>query len=77
MITDVYDESGILLSHTDTDPNGNEAAIRSQANAALATNRAYAASTPTAAQTTAQVKALSRQINGIIRLLLNQLDATD
>lgn len=55
----------------------NRALIRTQALTALAANRAYIASTPTAAQATAQTKALSRQVNGIIRLLLNELDATD
>lgn len=60
-----------------TPEQDNEQTIRQQAASALASNRAYVASTPTAAQTTAQVKALSRQVNGLIRLLLNQLDATD
>lgn len=56
----------------------NEQTIRDAARNALATNRAYAQrANPTAAQTTAQVKALSQQQNGIIRLLLGALDATD
>lgn len=56
----------------------NERNIRDAARQALATNRTYAQrATPTAAQTTAQVKALSQQQNGIIRLLLNLLDGTD
>lgn len=55
----------------------NDETIRAQASGALATNRTYVASTPTAAQTTAQVKALSRQNNGLIRLLLGLLDGTD
>jgi len=56
----------------------NEQQIRQAAANALATNRTYIARpTPTTAQTTAQVKDLSRQNNGIIRLLLAQLDGTD
>lgn len=55
----------------------NRLSIEDLALKALATNKAYINSTPTAAQTTAEVKALARQVNGIIRLLLNKLDATD
>lgn len=56
----------------------NEGQIRAQAANALATNRDFIAlSPPTNAQVVAQVKALSRQNNGIIRLLLGALDATD
>ena len=52
--------------------------IRQQAQAALTMNRTYIAlATPTAAQTMAEVQALARQINGIIRLLLNELNGTD
>ena len=56
----------------------NRRTIENQARAALDANRAYVAlAAPTAAQTTAQVKALSRQVNGAIRLLVNALDGTD
>lgn len=56
----------------------NEMTIRAQALAAMADNRAHLARTsPTTAQNTAQIKALSRQNNGIIRLLLGQLDGTE
>lgn len=56
----------------------NRDAIEQRATDALAANRIYIARTnPTAAQTTAQVGALSQQINGVIRLLLNRLDGTD
>lgn len=56
----------------------NSAALRQQAAAALAGNRTYVAlASPTAAQTTAQVKALCRQVNGVIRLVLDQFDGTD
>lgn len=58
-------------------PTANLMAIQQQAEAALAANRAYVTGTPTAAQTTAQVKALSRQVNGLIRLFLSRLDGTD
>lgn len=57
---------------------GNRATIEQQAASALAGNKAFAAlSAPTQAQTLAQVKALSLQNNGIIRLRLGKLDATD
>lgn len=56
----------------------NRATIQQQATTALGTNRTFLAiASPTNAQTLAQVKALTRQNQGIIRLLLNQLDATN
>jgi hypothetical protein len=56
----------------------NGATIRQQAETALDTNRTYLAITaPTNAQIAAQVKALARQNNGVIRLVLQKLDATD
>lgn len=56
----------------------NEVAIRDAAKTALVNNRAYVAiSAPTAAQTAAQVKALTRQMNGVIRLVLNLFDGND
>ena len=52
--------------------------IRAQATAALTGNRDFLdLSAPTNAQTLAQVKALTRQSTGVIRLLLGVLDATD
>lgn len=65
--------------HITVDPDTARAAtIRHAAVQAIDTNRAYTAlPSPTAAQTTTQVKALSRQQNGLIRLLLGALDATD
>jgi hypothetical protein len=73
-----FDTDGNLIIAADTDPDGNEATIRQQAAQALATNRTFLAlASPTQAQTLAEVKALARQNNGIIRLLLNQFDGTD
>lgn len=61
-----------------TPEQDNSDTLRQQAATALATNRTYVGLTsPSAAQTTAQVKALSRQNNGLIRLLLGLLDGTD
>jgi len=77
-LIETYDTNGNLLHSEDTDPNGNEATIRAQAEQALTANRLFIADTTvTTAEAVAQTKALSRQVNGLIRLLLNQLDRTD
>ncbi len=56
----------------------NRTTIQAQAAQALLDNRTFVALTaPTTAQTVAHVKALARQNNSIIRLLLNQLEGTD
>lgn len=57
----------------------NEAAIHADAKQALAANRTYlqTANTATAAEVRAQVAALTRQMNGLIRLAIRQLDGTD
>ena len=61
----------------DVTTEANRATIQAQAAIALDTNRTFVAlASPSNAQVVAQVKALARQNNGIIRLLLNQLDAT-
>jgi hypothetical protein len=57
--------------------NVNRKAIEQAVEEALVTNKAFAASNPSAGQTTAHVKAMARQQNAIIRLLLGELDATD
>jgi hypothetical protein len=52
----------------------NEQTLRTKAQTALADNAAFLAiATPTAAQNAAQAKALTRQMNAVIRILLNQL----
>lgn len=56
----------------------NAATIRQQASAALTTNKTFLAiASPTTAQTLAQVKALTRQNQALIRLALQLLDGTD
>lgn len=73
--------SDVLASYpaeADAAETVNQRTIRTAAANALATNRTYiGTASPTAAVTTAQVKALSRQMNGLIRLTLGQLDGTD
>lgn len=56
----------------------NRSTIHTQAGAALATNTAYiGVASPTNAQNAAQIKALTRQVNKLIRLAINKLDGTD
>ncbi len=53
----------------------NERSIRDKAKQALAINTTFLAlATPTNAQNAAQLKALTRQVNALIRLTLNSLD---
>lgn len=55
----------------------NESTIKTQAAAALTANATYLAlASPTTAQNAAQVKALTRQVNGLIRLATRRLEAT-
>lgn len=52
--------------------------LRAQAQAALQANRDFlAVGAPTNAQTVAQVKALTRQMNRVIRLVIGDLSGTD
>jgi len=61
-----------------TTSDNNRASIADAALNALAINKTYIERvSPTAAQTTTEVKMLAQQMNGVIRLLLNKLDATD
>jgi hypothetical protein len=56
----------------------NKETIQSQAATALATNTTFLAlASPTNAQLAAQVKALTRQSQGLIRLALNRLEAAE
>ena len=55
---------------------GNRVSITAKGLQALVDNKAFLAlSSPTNAQNAAQVKALTRQVNGLIRLVLGQLDS--
>ena len=55
-----------------------EADVLTKINTALADNRTYLQSTPTQGEALAQVDALTRQVNGLIRLVVTELldDAT-
>lgn len=56
----------------------NELTLRQRAATALTTNRDFLAlPAPTNAQTLTQVRALTRQMNGLIRLTLRDLSGTD
>lgn len=55
----------------------NERTIAAKVDAALSVNDAFLAlASPTNAQTLAQVKALTRECSGLIRLLRRKLDST-
>jgi hypothetical protein len=56
----------------------NKATIQQQAQTALTNNQTYLAiASPTTAQAVSQVAALTRQLDGVIRLLLQKFDATN
>jgi hypothetical protein len=75
---ETYDSDGNLLHSEDTDPNGNENTLREQAAQAIAVNKAFVAlAAPTNAQTLAEVKALARQVNALIRLQLADFTSAD
>lgn len=63
------------LDIDDSDPAvGNAITLFQRAHTALANNQTYLAiPSPTQAQAVAQVAALTRQVDGVIRFLLNQV----
>lgn len=71
------------VTWTTTAAQDNDETIRQQAVDALTANRAFVATakpSTAAAQASAaydQTKALTRQVNGLIRLVLGRLDGTD
>jgi hypothetical protein len=77
-ITTNQDGTRTVVNYESSPIEDNYDAIMAAATNALSTNRAYVAlASPSAAQNTAQVKALSRQINGLIRHLLGDFNGTD
>ncbi len=77
-------DGNVLSSHfvgdqvAEATASANAATIRAQALTALSNNIAYLAVVgPTNAQVVAQVRALTQQMDGVIRLLINRLDATN
>lgn len=69
---------GIAAWDADVAAEANRTTIETQARQAFISNRQYInRANPTAAQTTAQVKALSQQMNAVMRLVFNDLTGTD
>lgn len=67
-----------IAAHSAVDEQGNRRGLEGQVTQALSANRTYLAlAAPTAAQTAAQVKLLTRENTALIRLLLGKLDAAD
>jgi outer membrane protein TolC len=66
-------EQGLQIDQTKLT---NRAEIVTKLTTALTDNKTYLALTPTVAQNTAQLKAITRQNNKLIRLVVNLLDAT-
>lgn len=65
-------------AHVAIDERGNRATLEQRAKAAMAANTAYLARTsPTTAQTTAQVRVLTQECQALIRMALNLLDGTE
>lgn len=79
-VTTFDGDGNVVEETTETVPveDANARSLFSAADQALTNNRTFLAlSSPTAAQNAAQVKALTRQMNGVIRLLLGRFDGTD
>lgn len=71
------DGSRTLVTETLTPEVANQQSLIGKAQAALTGNATYlAVASPSTAQNTAQVQALTRQVNTLVRLLLSQFDTT-
>ena len=70
-----FDGSGGLVSETveevDITAEVEDKTLRDQARTAFENNKTYLASTPTPSETVAQVDAITRQINGLIKLVVD------
>lgn len=78
----VWNANGDLLSDVEVERDDGGIAVRStleqRVRDALVANVTYlAVAAPTAAQNTAQIKSLTRQVNALIRLQLRALDVAD
>jgi hypothetical protein len=70
-------DSGTRTIQTTVEQDNDEA-LRTKLQTAYDANRTYLAlNNPTAAQNTAQVQRLTREVNALIRLTLQQLDSTE
>jgi hypothetical protein len=75
-LPDLLDQLDALEAELDIDTaTSNRSQLQSKAEQALSINVTYLSlTTPTTAQNTAQIKALTRQVSAVIRLLLQKLD---
>lgn len=77
-IVDQHPAKAQALADANAAAANNESTIRQRADSALATNTTFLGiASPTNAQIAAQVKALTRQNNGLIRLALRRFDSAD
>lgn len=77
---EIYQDGTLVESVNVSVPSdvANERTLRDQARAALQANRTFLAlPTPTTAQNAAQIKALTRQANALIRMAVQDMSGTD
>ncbi len=71
------DDGSVTLTNKAGSPGANLATLQAQAVQAIADNITYIAiASPSNAQVAAQVKALTRQVDAIIRVVLGQVSST-
>lgn len=77
----VFDAAGVKIEQTQVEipaVESNRRTLHAQAEAALAANRTYLAlASPTNAQNAAQLRALTQQMQRVIRIVTAQFDAVD